>query len=260
MEGKSPGADGPRWRSVATVIAVVMVVAIAGAIGFTVARDLFAPDETSDLSTVWTPDQEAPSGLGSLPVEPGLTIEGDTPCPAADGTAPRTTQFEQPPPMCIDPARRYVATVSTTKGLFQITLDAGRAPQTVNNFVVLAHYHFYEGIAFHRIIPGFVAQAGDPMGNGRGGPGYTVPDELPAPGDYEIGSVAMANSGPDTNGSQFFVVTGPAGVSLPPSYSLFGEVTNGLEVVEAIEALGSPSGEPTALVTITSISISIVEG
>ncbi|HEV2811066.1 MAG TPA: peptidylprolyl isomerase, partial [Acidimicrobiales bacterium] len=222
MERESLGADGPRWRSVATAVAVVVVVAIAGAVGFTVARDLSAPDETSDLANVRTPDQDGPAGLEIRPVEPGLTINGETPCPAADGTAPRTTQFEQPPPMCIDASRSYVATVSTTKGSFRITLDPGRAPRTVNNFVVLARYHFYEGIAFHRIIPGFVVQAGDPMGNGRGGPGYTVPDELPGPGEYEAGSVAMANSGPDTNGSQFFVVTGPAGVSLPPSYSLFG--------------------------------------
>lgn len=157
--------------------------------------------------------------------------------------------------MCIDPSQEYVATVSTTKGRFEMTLDPRRAPLTVNNFVVLARYPFYEGTPFHRIIPGFVVQAGDPLGSGRGGPGYTVPDELPEPGQYRLGSVAMANSGSDTNGSQFFVVTGPSGVSLPPSYSLFGEVTNGFEVVEAIEALGSASGAPSELVTITAVTI-----
>lgn len=255
MEEASPGSDGPRWRAVATAVAVVVVVATVAAAGFTMARNLFAPDQTPDLSTVWTPGDGMPSALDFGAVEPGLSIDGETSCPPADGTAPRATRFEQPPPMCIDPARTYVATVRTTKGPFNIALDAQRAPRTVNNFVVLARYHFYEGISFHRIIPGFVVQAGDPLGNGRGGPGYTIADELPVEGEYELGSVAMANSGPDTNGSQFFVVTGPSGASLPPSYSLFGEVTSGLEVVEAIEALGSPSGQPSQLVTITGISI-----
>ncbi len=188
-------------------------------------------------------------------VEPGRALTGEVACPRPDGTSPRTTRFAKLPPMCIDPSRTYIATVATTKGTFEITLDPRRAPLTVNNFVVLARYHFYDGIPFHRIIPGFVVQVGDPLANGRGGPGYTFPDELPTAGEYKLGSVAMANSGPNTNGSQFFVVTGPAGVSLPPSYSLFGEVTRGFEVVKAIEAVGSPSGRPTDVVTITEVRV-----
>ena len=105
-----------------------------------------------------------------------------------------------------------------------IALDAAGAPKTVNNFVFLARWHYYDGIVFHRIIPGFMCQGGDPEGSGRGGPGYRFDDELPAPGRYEIGSLAMANAGPNTNGSQFFIVSGPDGCSLPPSYSLFGKV------------------------------------
>ncbi|MDQ3575624.1 MAG: peptidylprolyl isomerase, partial [Actinomycetota bacterium] len=125
-------------------------------------------------------------------------------CPAADGSSPKRQRFDAPPPMCIDPDASYTAEMVTTKGTMTIALDALAAPRTVNNFVVLARYHYYDGVSFHRIIPGFMAQGGDPEGSGRGGPGYRFEDELPRPGRYEIGSLAMANAGPNTNGSQFF--------------------------------------------------------
>ncbi len=175
--------------------------------------------------------------------------------PAADGSSPKTQQFDAPPPMVIDPAKRYTAEMATSKGTMTIALDAAGAPGTVNNFVFLARWHYYDGIAFHRIIPGFMAQGGDPEGSGRGGPGYRFDDELPAPGRYEVGSVAMANAGPNTNGSQFFIVSGPDGCALPPSYSLFGKVVKGLEVVQAIESVGSRSGAPSEPVTIESVTI-----
>ena len=143
----------------------------------------------------------------------------------------------------------------TSKGTMTIALDPIAAPATVNNFVFLARWHYYDGIVFHRIIPGFMLQGGDPEGSGRGGPGYRFNDELPAPGRYEIGSLAMANAGPNTNGSQFFIVSGASGVSLPPSYSLFGKVVNGLDVVKAIEAVGSRSGAPSEDVVIESVTI-----
>ena len=111
-------------------------------------------------------------------------------------------------------------------------------------------------IVFHRIIPGFVLQGGDPTGTGRGGPGYRFADELPAPGRYELGSLAMANAGPNTNGSQFFVISGPSGIRLPPQYSLFGKVVKGLDVVAAIDAIGTQSGTPKETVTIESVTIS----
>lgn len=175
--------------------------------------------------------------------------------PAADGSSPKTQRFDAPPPMVIDPTKRYTATMATNKGEMTIALDAAGAPKTVNNFVFLSRYHYYDGIVFHRIIPGFMCQGGDPEGSGRGGPGYRFEDELPAPGRYEIGSVAMANAGPNTNGSQFFIVSGPDGVGLPPSYSLFGKVVKGLEVVSAIEAAGSRSGAPSEPVVIESVTI-----
>jgi cyclophilin family peptidyl-prolyl cis-trans isomerase len=157
--------------------------------------------------------------------------------------------------MIIDATKSYTAEMLTSKGALTIALDAIGAPRTVNNFVFLARWHYYDGIVFHRIIPGFMCQGGDPEGSGRGGPGYRFEDELPMPGRYEIGSIAMANAGPNTNGSQFFIVSGPDGVGLPPAYSLFGKVVKGLDVVKAIESVGSRSGAPSEPVVIESVTI-----
>ena len=176
-------------------------------------------------------------------------------CPDPAGSSPQRRTFDGEPAMCIDPAKRYTATMVTTKGTMTIALDPVAAPRTVNSFVFLARYHYFDGIVFHRVIPGFVLQGGDPTGTGTGGPGYRFADELPAAGRYEVGSLAMANAGPDTNGSQFFVISGPDGVRLPPSYSLFGKVVSGLDVVAAIDAVGSRSGKPSEKVTIESVTV-----
>jgi len=176
-------------------------------------------------------------------------------CPAPDGSSPRETRFSSEPPMCIDPTKRYTATMVTSKGELVIALDPIASPKTVNSFVFLARYHYYDGLNFHRVIPGFVLQGGCPEGSGRGGPGYQFADELPKPGRYEIGSLAMANAGPNTNGSQFFVISGPDGASLPPSYALFGKVIKGLDVVAVIDAIGTRSGSPSENVTIESVTI-----
>ena len=192
------------------------------------------------------------------PVAPGASVRGDTPCPPADGSAPRTTSFEKPPPLCVEVAKTYTAEMQTSKGTMTVALDVRNATKTVNNFVVLARYKYFDGIAFHRIIPGFVIQGGDPQQTGTGGPGYKFEDELPKAGSYKIGSLAMANSGPNTNGSQFFIISGDAGVSLQPQYSLFGEVTQGLEVVKAIEDVGIPGsegGKPSEVVKILTVNI-----
>ena len=164
-------------------------------------------------------------------------------------------QWASPPEMEISADRRYTAEMVTSHGTMRIVLDPLAAPKTVNNFVFLARQGFYDGVVFHRIIPGFVLQGGDPEGSGRGGPGYRFEDELPPPGRYELGSLAMANAGPNTNGSQFFVISGPDGMRLPPSYSLFGKVVSGLDVVAKIDALGSRSGTPKEKVVIESVTI-----
>ena len=137
------------------------------------------------------------------------------------------------PEQVIDPSRRYEATIATDKGDIVISLDPSRAPKTVNNFVFLAREGFYDGLTFHRVVPDFVIQAGCPEGSGRGGPGYRFDDE-PVQGEYVAGAVAMANAGPNTNGSQFFVCTVDDRQKLAKSYNLFGQVIKGMDVVEKI--------------------------
>jgi peptidylprolyl isomerase len=181
-------------------------------------------------------------------------------CPPVDGVPEPVRKFESAPPMCIDPAKRYTATMTTSMGEMVIALNAATAPLTVNNFVFLARYRYYDGLSFHRIIQGFVAQGGCPEGSGRGGPGYRFADELPKPNQYEIGSVAMANAGPDTNGSQFFLISGPSGVRLPPAYALFGKIVKGLDVLDAIEKVPTGSGDrPKTPVVIESVVITEAE-
>jgi cyclophilin family peptidyl-prolyl cis-trans isomerase len=179
-----------------------------------------------------------------------------TEVPNPDGTSEKRQKFDAAPPMIIDSSKSYSATMVTSHGTLEIVLDALGAPKTVNSFVYLARWHYYDGVIFHRVIPGFVLQGGDPTATGTGGPGYKFEDELPKPGRYEVGSLAMANAGPNTNGSQFFVISGPDGVRLPPLYSHFGKVVKGLDVVAAINDVGSSSGKPRERVVIESVTIS----
>ena len=158
--------------------------------------------------------------------------------------------------MTIDAAKKYTATIDTSCGKITVELDPKAAPKTVNNFVFLALNHYFDGIIFHRIINGFVCQGGDPTGTGRGGPGYRFEDELPKPGQYEIGSVAMANAGPNTNGSQFFLISGPNGAGLPPQYSLFGKIVKGLDVLDAMQNVQTDRNDrPHTDVVINSVTI-----
>ena len=224
-------------------------------------------DDTTEVSSdSTTADGETTTTAEGDPVEvvlpgAGASITGETPCPPADGSAERTTSFAQAPPMCIDEGATYTATVETTEGDIVLELDAAAAPQTVNNFVVLARYHFYDNVPFHRIIPGFMNQAGDPVGPtpGAGGPGYTIPDELPT-GDapYPAGTLAMANTGqPDSGGSQWFITVEGGGQQLTPTYTVFGHVTEGQDVVDAINEHGdaATNGTPTKAIAIKTITI-----
>jgi cyclophilin family peptidyl-prolyl cis-trans isomerase len=161
--------------------------------------------------------------------------------------------YAHPPAMAIDPAKRYTAIIETTAGTMTADLFPGDAPKTVNNFVFLARDGFYDGVIFHRVIPGFMIQGGDPTGTGRGGPGYKFDDE-PVRRRYTRGTLAMANSGRNTNGSQFFVMHADYG--LPPSYTIFGKLTAGEEVVDAIATAPKGSGDrPNQPVSIRSIRI-----
>jgi peptidylprolyl isomerase/peptidyl-prolyl cis-trans isomerase B (cyclophilin B) len=180
-------------------------------------------------------------------------------CPAVDGSSEQQQEFTEYPPTCIDVTKGYTAEIETNLGPLTVELYPANAPLAVNSFVTLARYHYFDGIECHRIIPQFVAQCGDPTGTGSGGPGYEFADELPEAGQYQIGSLAMANAGPNTNGSQFFVITGPNGAALPPDYTLFGMVTEGLDsTLPKLDDAGNPENNgvpPLQPVTIESITI-----
>ncbi len=150
-----------------------------------------------------------------------------------------------PPAMNIDLSTIYTITLETTRGTIVMDLDPRLAPNSVNHFVNLARDGFYTGLTFHRVVPGFVIQGGDPEGSGRGGPGYRWADE-PVKGEYTLGAVAMANAGPDTNGSQFFICIEDCRRSLQPLYNLFGYVTSGMDVAQAIKV-----GDTMDAVTVT---------
>ncbi len=162
--------------------------------------------------------------------------------------------YNSPPPMVIDPAKSYTATMETTAGTMVLELFPQEAPLAVNNFVFLANDHFYDGVIFHRVIRGFMIQGGDPTGTGRGGPGYRFPDE-PVQRPYSRGTLAMANAGPNTNGSQFFIMH--ADYPLPPNYTIFGQLIEGEDVLDKIAtAPTGPQDRPLNPVEIQSVRIS----
>lgn len=144
-------------------------------------------------------------------------------------------QWNTPPELIIDVTKSYSAIINTSKGIIEIKFSPEHAPKTVNNFVFLAREGYYDGVSFHRVIPDFVIQGGDPTGTGRGGPGYKFEDELKNnPLKHERGIISMANAGPNTNGSQFFITHSPQS-HLNGKHTVFGKVVNGLEVVDMIE-------------------------
>jgi cyclophilin family peptidyl-prolyl cis-trans isomerase len=183
-------------------------------------------------------------------------------CPASTTTRVNNLSWKTAPAVTIDKSKTYEAHFVTTAGDFVVKLDAATAPITTNNFVFLAQHDFYKCVIFHRVIPGFVVQGGDPSGTGTSGPGYTIADELPKAGSptYPLYSVAMANeSKPHTGGSQFFIVTGVSGETLGNSYSLFGQVISGQSVVATINNEGLPGTGVPPVVTNRMLSVTITE-
>ena len=158
-------------------------------------------------------------------------------------------QWSSAPSFSLDGSKKYTATIKTSLGDMTADLFVGDAPQTANNFVFLAREGFYDGVIFHRIIREFMVQTGDPTGTGRGGPGYRFKDELTGPHKYTKGTLAMANAGPNTQGSQFFICHGTGAERLPHNYTIFGRVTDGLDVLDKIAGVQvrvGPSGEPSS--------------
>ncbi|MEJ7585147.1 MAG: peptidylprolyl isomerase [Acidimicrobiales bacterium] len=244
-----------RTRTVMVVVGTLAAV-VAIFVAVTVTRNDDQEVQAGDRTTTTAGPTSVP-GV-SLPSPPdGQTLEGATPCP--EGDVKRTVAFEQAPPVCIDPKETYRATVTTSKGPIVIALDPAQSPTAVNNFVVLARYHYYDGLPFHRIVSGFVDQTGS---SGRpdypsGGPGYSLPDEDPKV-PYEKGTVAMAVGGEQVSGSQFFFTIDPTPLE-GGGYPILGKVTEkSLAVVEEINSFGSETegGEPTEVVTIEQVEIS----
>ena len=208
------------------------------------------PDETLALDKL---KQSTPQESPTLPKPPAQAKPPQTP-------SMNQKQYPTAPAMSIDVKKKYTATLETDKGNMVVELFADKTPKTVNNFVFLAREKFYDGTIFHRTLKGFMIQGGDPEGTGRGGPGYRFEDET-FTGEYKRGTLAMANAGPDTNGSQFFIMH--ADYALPPNYVIFGQVVEGLEVVDAIATaptVASEMGEPSKPVTPVVVkSVDIVE-
>jgi peptidyl-prolyl cis-trans isomerase B (cyclophilin B) len=147
----------------------------------------------------------------------------------------KNMEWKNPPEMQIDPAKKYKAVIETSRGVIEVDLYPQHAPKTVNNFVFLAKAGFYDDVSFHRVIKNFMIQGGDPTGTGRGGPGYKFEDELKGnPLKHETGVISMANSGPNTNGSQFFITHSPQ-PHLNGRHTVFGKVLSGQDVVDAIQ-------------------------
>ncbi len=216
-----------------------------------------SPDCTAAASSA-TSSTTVPAKGNAVAIIPAPAT---VPFPNLNGSSPHYTKFSAAPPFCIDVNKTYTATVTTDVGTIKILLLPKYAPVTVNNFVFLAGYHYFDGTVFHRVIPGFVDQGGDPTGTGSGGPGYEFKDELPkSAAAYDNGAVAMANSGANTNGSQFFLVIGTGGSQLSDAYSVFGQITSGLSAADKINAGGdaADNGSPPK-VTYKILTVTISE-
>ncbi|CAB4628280.1 unannotated protein [freshwater metagenome] len=251
-------------KTVRIVLVVAVLVAGFFAIALSTKDDDSAPATTEPVDTTTPGDTTAPSDT-STPGDttaPSAFAYGTTECAPLEGATTQTQEFADAFALCIDPSKTYTATVVTNMGEYTAILDPVKAPGAVNNFVNLARHQYFDGTICHRAIPAFMVQCGDPTATGSGGPGYKFADELPSAGEYKIGSLAMANSGPNSNGSQFFVITGSQGVGLAPKYTLFGQVTDGLDTtVVALDAAGNPDAgangtPPLQEIKIESIRIS----
>jgi cyclophilin family peptidyl-prolyl cis-trans isomerase len=235
--------DRRRGRRGKLVTGVAMVASLG--IAFLTVLSYTSRSSKSDLAA----NKKAPATTTTTSLE--------APCPRADGQSARRDQFKLPPRLCINPTHSFRADVLTDVGTYSMELNARAAPQTVNNFVFLSRYHFYDAVPFNRVKPGFIVQGGNPPGEGITGPGYVFADEnVPAPpAKYKVGNILMARDRPNSNGSQFIIIMGPEGENLPLLFSLFARVSGGMDVVRRIEADGSPDFAPKVIHTIQKVTI-----
>lgn len=243
------------------IVAVVAVVVVGSLYLFTHKSSSNSANTTTTSAAVTTTTSSNATDAAAQATANKIAVAAG--CPASPTARVNTLSWSSAPAMTINTSKTYTAKVTTDLGAYTITLDAKTAPITTNNFVFLAQHNFYHCVIFHRVIPNFMDQTGDPQGTGMGGPGYTIADEFPAKASpqYAIGAVAMANTGQaHTGGSQFFIVTGAEGESLPNQYSTFGHVTSGMNIVQEIAAQGGTAannGSPPAVYhRILSITIS----
>jgi peptidylprolyl isomerase len=244
------GAQTAQTNPALGALAALVVVGIFVALGFMLAgraNPAVAPAPTTDAFAAETPAAAVPTVAPAA--EP-------TPATAANDPASRNGKYPTAPTMSIDPAKTYLATITTPRGDIVIQLRPDLAPQTVNSFVFLAREGYYDGLTWHRVIAGFVAQGGDPTGSGGGGPGYTIPAEFTERVLFDKpGLVAMARtSDPNSAGSQFFITLGPT-ENLNGQYTIFGEVTQGLEIVNGIPER-DPETAPTPGEQMVKVTIS----
>jgi peptidyl-prolyl cis-trans isomerase B (cyclophilin B) len=248
------------------IIVVVIAAVIVGIVFLVSGNDNNNVASQSKVNSTSTTVAAAKGSNAALQAQANAAaVKAGCPASPTTPTAAASQKYTAAPPMTIDTTKTYTATFKTTTGTFVASLDTTAAPKTVNNFVFLANKGYFNCGSFFRVIPGFVLQTGNPAQTNAGTePGYTIPDELPPKAanpaqQYPLGSLVMANTGsPNTGGSQFFVVSGTQGEALPNTYSLFGQVTSGLNVVSTIDKQGSSSGVPPD-VTQRIISLTINE-
>lgn len=250
-----------------TIVAVAATLFLAACGGSEPATTTNPSTTTTTLTgTTATTSPEATTTLPEVPFEgvPSNYAEFRGQATACDSVAPEPLspmEFDAPADMDLDPSSAISITMSTSCGDLVIELEPGLAPETVNSFAFLSREGYFDGTVLHRVVPGFIAQGGDQTATGTGGPGYTVPDEFP-PADmgYERGTLAMANAGPGTTGSQFFIMVEDS--ALPPQYAIFGRVVEGFEILDLIQGVplgkGSGSPDPVASTPLETIYINTV--
>jgi cyclophilin family peptidyl-prolyl cis-trans isomerase len=255
----------PQNESSTSAAATTSSIAAAETTATTAAKAAAETTTTTQTPSTTSAPSTSTTALASAETTSTISLSpGQLPCPPVEGAATRTATFTIAPPMCINPKATYRASIKTSEGVLTVSLDAKKYPNTVNNFVYLSRYRFYDGLTFHRVVPKFIIQGGDPLANGRGSAGYEFADELPGKPTYNLGALAMANgrpTQPNTNGSQFFIVVGELAKSMTPDFPQFGNVVDGKAVLRKISALGpdpavDATGTPSKPVTIESITIS----